>query len=626
MKNSLSGCALALVLAGGLVSPPVSATVQVGGQQFPTWGDYFASAYFHAHVGPCLTDEAYGRTPEKAVPSDCGAGGTVLSPEYAPTRGVIRIPVVFHVITTTDGEGMVGAEAIAAQVAILNEDFRALAGTPGAGGIDTGIEFYLADVDPDGQPTAGVTVTANNSWYVDAGVYWEVLAWDTRRYVNVYTNTASGALGYVPALPAANNGEILGSREDRIVVNWTTVGRDAVAGPPYDQGRTLVHEMGHYLGLFHPFAQGCTPATAPACFVSGDLICDTAPQGASILGCPEGTATCGLPDPIDNYMGYANDVCMTRFTAQQAQRMRCTLLTWRTMLGERDLSEGSAEGEGDGEGGGEGGGEGEGEGAAETCPENLLGDGGLELGTINPFWSGGSSNFSTPICRVSSCGFSAGIGAAEGTYWAWFGGVSGAVEEAWLEQTLVVPRAPLAQLRFALAMPQSSTAGYLRVLVDGVTLREIDASEAPGFAQYAEVVLDLSARADGGEHVLRLEARTEAGSGPTNFFVDSICVQASGGPPQSADSNGDFRIDLSELLRVIQFFNTGAYSCLAGTEDGFAPGTGAQDCSPHATDYAVQDWAIDLSELLRCIQVFNVAGYYACAEGEDGYCLVLAGT
>ena len=92
--------------------------------------------------------------------------------------------------------------------------------------------------------------------------------------------------------------------------------------------------------------------------------------------------------------------------------------------------------------------------------------------------------------------------------------------------------------------------------------------------------------------------------------------------PHSADPNGDWKINLSELLRVIQFFNTGGYHCEAGTEDGYAPGLeGDKSCQPHGSDYNSQDWQISLSELLRLIQFFNFGAYHSCpGVGEDGYC------
>jgi ELWxxDGT repeat protein len=91
--------------------------------------------------------------------------------------------------------------------------------------------------------------------------------------------------------------------------------------------------------------------------------------------------------------------------------------------------------------------------------------------------------------------------------------------------------------------------------------------------------------------------------------------------PHDADANQDFRIGLSELLRIIQFYNLKSIHCDVASEDGFAPGPGATGCRPHSSDYSPQNWRISLSELLRLIQVFNFSGYYSCDEGVDGFCL-----
>jgi len=92
---------------------------------------------------------------------------------------------------------------------------------------------------------------------------------------------------------------------------------------------------------------------------------------------------------------------------------------------------------------------------------------------------------------------------------------------------------------------------------------------------------------------------------------------------QSADQDGDFFISLSELLRVIQFYNSLGLHCDASTEDGYAPGpTGDTSCSPHNTDYNPQDWTISLTELLRVVQFYNSLGYNYCpsAGTEDNFC------
>ena len=89
------------------------------------------------------------------------------------------------------------------------------------------------------------------------------------------------------------------------------------------------------------------------------------------------------------------------------------------------------------------------------------------------------------------------------------------------------------------------------------------------------------------------------------------------------DWNYDRQINLSELLRGIQFFNGVAYHCDSAGEDGYAPGSGSHDCQPHDADYQEPRWSISLSELLRLIQLYNSAGFHMDATGEDGFALGL---
>ena len=87
----------------------------------------------------------------------------------------------------------------------------------------------------------------------------------------------------------------------------------------------------------------------------------------------------------------------------------------------------------------------------------------------------------------------------------------------------------------------------------------------------------------------------------------------------SADRDQDWAISLSEALRLVQLFNVGSYHCEDGSEDGYAPGPGAQGCAPHETDYNNQDWRISLSELLRLVQMYNSGSYFVEAGTEDGF-------
>lgn len=90
-------------------------------------------------------------------------------------------------------------------------------------------------------------------------------------------------------------------------------------------------------------------------------------------------------------------------------------------------------------------------------------------------------------------------------------------------------------------------------------------------------------------------------------------------PFHSADPDKNGRISLSELLRVVQLYNCGAYHSAKGSEDGFSPGTGPHTALPHTGDYAPQDWSVGLSEFLRVAQLYAAGAYTASQDTEDGF-------
>ena len=257
------------------------------------------------------------------VPSDCGYSTNTPKPQYDATF-IYEIPVVFHVIQNTSGSGYLSPSQIQDQVDILNEDFQAIPGSPGSPGEDAMVRFRLATTDPQGVPSTGITYTTNNNWFNDNGSYWSTLAWDTNLYLNIYTNTAGGYLGYVPDFPQSG---IVGQDSDRVVVAYDAVGYTSGA---YNLGRTATHEIGHYLGLYHTFDGGC--GSSSNCYGTGDLICDTNSQSSPTWGCPNNSSSCGNANPFHNYMDYSDDVCMWEFTFEQVNRMRCTLEYWRPDL------------------------------------------------------------------------------------------------------------------------------------------------------------------------------------------------------------------------------------------------------------------------------------------------------
>ena len=285
----------------------------------------------------CLAPEweAVGLTGSLFGPgADCSTSSSNPSPIYDPGP-IHTIQVVVHLIQDSACvQGAISDQLVASQIAVLNEDFGALAGTPGAAGVDSGIRFALATTDPNGLPTTGITRHCNTTWFNDqtqVSPYYETIAWDPSRFLNLYSNSAAGSRGYVPFLPAASPAAV-GTAADRVVINWQAFGRPGPV-PAHAGGRTATHEIGHYFGLYHVYFGGCGQATPPSCYSTGDTLCDTPPDETSHQGCATASTSCGgVPIPAENYMELSDDSCLTGFTREQTRRMRCTLLSFRSGL------------------------------------------------------------------------------------------------------------------------------------------------------------------------------------------------------------------------------------------------------------------------------------------------------
>lgn len=285
----------------------VFAADQHGSYAWANFEEYASSSFFLAHGLRCGADRL---TPFQALgtTADCSASNTTIKAEYNASGGLTyTIPVWVHEIRRTSGSlGTLVAGQITSQITALNAAYAA-----------HGIQFTLA----------GTTLSKNNNWYNDGGTYYNTLARDVNNNINIYTNTASGNLGYayVP-----NGGGVVGNKFDRIVIYYKAFGNPGTYGAPYNEGDTTTHEVGHYLGLYHTFQGGC--AAAASCATNGDLICDTPPEGAAHFSPCTDPATCGNPDPIHNFMDYSDDNCMFEFTPNQQNRMRCTIANWRTRI------------------------------------------------------------------------------------------------------------------------------------------------------------------------------------------------------------------------------------------------------------------------------------------------------
>lgn len=152
----------------------------------------------------------------------------------------------------------------------------------------------------------------------------------------------------------------------------------------------------------------------------------------------------------------------------------------------------------------------------------IIQDSDFEGGTPNNFWEESSTNFGTPLCTIARCGDGTGTGPAAGSWWAWFGG-SHENEIGVLTQTVTLPEGGSAELRFRLQIPTRNADGYLSIRLDNTEIFHVTES-SDGYGSYEEVIVDISAYADGEEHNLVLYGETISDNLVTSFFVDSIQV------------------------------------------------------------------------------------------------------
>ncbi|MCG3198200.1 MAG: hypothetical protein HUU16_13585 [Candidatus Omnitrophica bacterium] len=152
-----------------------------------------------------------------------------------------------------------------------------------------------------------------------------------------------------------------------------------------------------------------------------------------------------------------------------------------------------------------------------------LQDGGFEQGRPNPFWAEESTGFGV----ISSSSFFA----RSGQFYAAFGGSFEDPLTQALTQTVTIPVGG-AELQYYLRIPETSTstADFLRVLVDQVQIAHYTRAASPSFATYTLVEQDISEFADGGMHTIRFESFV-GGEPLTTFLVDDVSLDLCAAPP-----------------------------------------------------------------------------------------------
>ena len=276
---------------------------------------------------------------------------------------IYTIPVVVHVVWKEETENL--ADSLIQQVIdVLNEDYRRL--NADADQVrdtflnivgDPGIEFKLEAVERvQTDTTFSLQLLAGSlPDNVKTSLGGGSDAWDTESYLNIWVCNIQGGslLGYAyppadlenwPAEAAAPSPEL-----DGVVVHYEVFRRTGTYTAsgllglgertiPV-RGRTITHEVGHYLGLRHIWGDGLLSILGLPDCSEDDGIADTPNQGASSqFACDPEQNSCesdddgDMPDMFENYMDYSSEDCLNSFTKDQIAVMRSVLENQRSGL------------------------------------------------------------------------------------------------------------------------------------------------------------------------------------------------------------------------------------------------------------------------------------------------------
>ena len=295
-----------------------------------------ASARQTASKTDCVTYEGIPEAPRGAIPRDdmvtihrdllsrwartnpARAGRAVSS------EATVTIPVAFHVLrkNTTVGGGNAPLAWIEDQIDVLNDGYSGA-----TGGVDTGFRFELASVDRTTEPSWFKFFPAQGGEprFV-RGSHKEIrikqaLHEGDPGTLNVYTGALGKLLLGWATFPTSLDDNTRSGFMDGVVIDYRTMPGGGLE--PYDEGDTLTHEVGHWLGLYHTFQGGCIPP--------GDRVDDTPFEATPAFFCDPRDTCPDDPgsDPIHNFMDYTDDACLSEFTADQADRMRIAWEAYR---------------------------------------------------------------------------------------------------------------------------------------------------------------------------------------------------------------------------------------------------------------------------------------------------------
>jgi len=280
----------------------------------------------------CLTDELYLNPDFVAKDNRYQASYESYLGQSHSQRSTYVVPVVVHVLNSP-GIAPLADAIILDQIDVLNLTFQRQSADssktppifqPLVG--NANVEFRLAQIDPYGCPTDGInnleTIMADHNASHDK--YLKALVqWPPQQYLNIWIVERIDG-GFIQGYATLPQSMASSPELDGVVLSYGIVG--SMPNNPLLEGEIATHEVGHWLGLYHVFQDGCSGTTPQDCASAGDRVCDTPQSAAPSYSCASSLNSCtdipnDLPDFEANYMSYGSDSCMTMFSQGQVTRM-----------------------------------------------------------------------------------------------------------------------------------------------------------------------------------------------------------------------------------------------------------------------------------------------------------------